>query len=72
MSVLFDMNSEKSFYYCLAVTLWKCQYYLMWIQEKVFTIEASLRYLNHVFDWKHISAENANLKESTALNHAFI
>ena len=34
--------------------------------------KVSLRYFNHVFDWQHISAENANLKESTAGNKAFI
>ena len=34
--------------------------------------KVSLRYLNRVFGWQHISAENANLKESAAANKAFI
>ena len=37
VSVLFYMNSEKSVYYCLVVTLWKCQYCLIWTLEKEFT-----------------------------------
>ena len=34
--------------------------------------KVALRYLNHVFDWQHISAENANIKESMAVNKGFI
>ena len=34
--------------------------------------KVSLRYPNYVFDWQHISGKNANLKDSTAANKAFI
>ena len=30
-SILFDKNSEKSVYYCLVVTHWKCQY-IVWYE----------------------------------------
>ena len=41
VSVLFDLNSYKSVYYCLVITLWKCQYCFIWILIKVFTIICS-------------------------------
>ena len=42
--ILFVMNSEKTVYYCLVVTLWKCQYCLIWTLEKVFTIACLLMF----------------------------
>ena len=36
VSVLFDMNSEESVYYCLVVTLWKCRYCLIWTLKTVY------------------------------------
>ena len=41
VSVLFDLNSYKSVYYCLVITPWKCQYCLIWTLIEVFTIICS-------------------------------
>ena len=66
LKVLFDIKSEKSVYYFFVVIHLMCQlvHFIDAFVEGRRTL--LLRYLNHVFEWQHTFAENANLKESTA------
>ena len=41
MSVLFDMNCRKSLYCYLEITLWKCQYCLIWNLKKCVVLFSS-------------------------------